>query len=194
VIITSRMIVCASEDQQLPHFFSMLQRKRQTPIPAVLLFTLFSLFFLVFPYVDDLIDYVSCIELIGTTITCFCVVVLRKLKPEWERPNRISLIFPFIYVTVSLIVIGMAIQDDYEGFGESILIMCIMVPVYFIKTYCKSKKKNSGKTGFGYQLEKLSFKIIHFIQKLFLIASQDSGEIPLSLIHVLDETINKYFE
>jgi len=181
VIVVSRVIVCAAEDHQLPHFFSMLQRKSGAPIPSVLLLTVLTLIFLPFP-VDKIIDWISFIEIVGTAVTCLGVVVLRKTKPEWDRPNRISLIFPLLYVGLSFTVIIFAIQDSYEDFGISLAIMLITVPAYFIKTHFWSKKKAS--TGLRYEIKSFFAKISLFLQKLFLIASSASEEMPL------DPTIN----
>jgi len=181
VIVVSRVIVCAAEDHQLPRFFSMLQRKSNAPIPSVLLLTLLTLIFLTFP-TDRIIDWISFIEIVGTAVTCIGVAVLRKTKPEWDRPNRISLIFPFLYVSLSLTVIIFAIQDSYVDFAISLAIMFITVPAYFIKTNFWSKKKAS--TGFRYEIKNAFAKISLFLQKLFLIASSASEEMPL------DPTIN----
>merc|ERR1712126_394572 len=85
-----------------------------------------------------------------------------------DRPNRVSLLFPFLYVIISLAVIGFAIQNAYLDFGISILIMGASIPVYFAKNYFKSKKKSSN--GFIYKIEKQFNKTSKFLQKLFLVA------------------------
>ena len=186
MIIVSRIIVSAAEDQQIPHCFSWLQRKRRTPILAVLLYAIFTLIFLTtfittFPdHMDGLIDIVGFIETVGTALTCFCVVVLRKTKPEWDRPNKISLIFPFLYVTLCLVVIGFAIQDSYRNFGIAILIMCTSIPFYYAKKYFESKKKAAN--GYGYKIEKVFIKFSRFLQKLLFVASPPSEEMPLYLM------------
>jgi len=123
MIVLSRMIVCAAEDQQLPLFYSMLQQKRKTPIPAVMLNAFLLMFFLSFPYRDNILNYLSFIQLVGTAMTCFCVLVLRKTKPEWDRPTRISLFFPILDVILTLVVVAFAMQDSYEDFGISVLIL-----------------------------------------------------------------------
>jgi len=45
MMVLSRMIVCAAEDGLLPHFYSMLQQKRKTPMPAVILNAFLLIFF-----------------------------------------------------------------------------------------------------------------------------------------------------
>jgi len=180
VIVLSRIIACAAEDKQLPEFYSMLQQRNNTPIPAILLNTLFTLLFLAFPFKHHIIDYISFIELIGFSITCSCVLVLRKTKPEWDRPKRVSLMFPIISIILTLLVVGFAINDDYQDLSISILIMCMSAPLYFIKTYFISRKMMS--TAYGCRIKKVMVRITHFLQKLFLITSQGTEEVPLTFV------------
>jgi len=186
MIIISRMTVSAAENQQIPQCFSWLHSKRRTPVLAVLLYglstlILLSTFITTIPdHMDEISDIVGFIETVRTTFTCFCVVVLRKTKPEWDRPKRVSLIFPFLYVTLCLVVIGFAIQQSYHDFGIAILIMCTIIPVFFAKKYFKSIKKASK--WYGYKIEKVLIKLCRFLQKLFLVASPDLEEMPLHLI------------
>jgi len=106
------------------------------------------------------------------------VLILRKIKPEWDRPTKVSLFFPLSYVILTFVVIGFAIQDSYRDFGISILMLCISVPLYLLKNYFQSKKKTAY--GCGYKVKRVFVKVVRFLQKLFLIASPATKDVPLA--------------
>lgn len=143
IIIARRMIASAAEDGQLPSIFYMLQIKGRSPKPAVLTITSFTLLFALIEFITlsrqttrDAMLYVSLIEILGTAITCFCVVVLRKTKPKWDRPLKISIIYPFLFLFVAIAVLGTSVNTIY-----GIALMSTSVPVYFTLKLLKMKRK-----------------------------------------------------
>merc|ERR1712126_94769 len=83
-------------------------------------------------------------------------------------------------VILTLVVVAFAMQDSYEDFGISILILFLSAPLYYFTICFKSKKKAA--IGCGHKFQRPFVKATHFLQKLLLIASQATEDVPLNLV------------
>ena len=95
-------------------------------------------------------------------LAVFCLPWLRWKHPEWERPIRVSLIWPVLYIlaTIFITIVPMVASPIETGMGTSctlklfilsfmkiiflgigIAIILTGVPVYFVFIYWKNKPK-----------------------------------------------------
>ncbi|QQP51281.1 Y+L amino acid transporter 2, partial [Caligus rogercresseyi] len=74
-------------------------------------------------------------------LAVFCLPYLRYKHPDWERPIKVNLFFPIIYIlaTVFITIVPMIASPMETGIG--ILIILTGVPVYFIFVAWKNKPK-----------------------------------------------------
>ena len=68
-------------------------------------------------------------------LAVFCLPYLRWKHPEWERPIKVNLIFPVLYIiaTVYITIVPMIASPVETGIGIAIILTGI--PVYFIFVY-----------------------------------------------------------
>lgn len=86
-------------------------------------------------FIDDvyaLINYVSYVEALFTLISVAGLLWLRYKKPKLQRPIRVNLALPVIFLIICLfLVISSAFQSPLEvGVGTAIILSGI--PVYYI--------------------------------------------------------------
>ena len=70
-----------------------------------------------------------------------CLPWLRWKHPEWDRPIRVSLVFPILYIlaTIYITIVPMIASPLETGIGVCIILTG--VPVYFIFVAWKDKPK-----------------------------------------------------
>ena len=68
-----------------------------------------------------------------------CIPWLRWKHPEWERPIKVNMIWPVLYIlaTVFITVVPMIAKPFETGMGCVIILTA--VPVYFVFIYWKNK-------------------------------------------------------
>ena len=95
-------------------------------------------------------------------LAVFCLPWLRWKHPEWERPIKVSLIWPVLYIlaTIFITIVPMVaspvetgmgtfctlklkifIHETFSFLGIGIAIILTGVPVYFVFIYWKNKPK-----------------------------------------------------
>ena len=97
LLTSSRLFYAGSVENQMPKVLSMIQIHKNTPAPAVLVIALLSLLYLCSSDIITLINYTGFGTWITIGLAVVCIPVLRVKHPEWERPIRVHLIFPFLF-------------------------------------------------------------------------------------------------
>jgi APA family basic amino acid/polyamine antiporter len=82
----------------------------------------------------DLLDYVMIIVVIFYILTIYGIFILRKKRPDAERPYRA---FGYPYLPIVYIILGAAfcislLIDRTETCGWGVLIMLTGIPVYYL--------------------------------------------------------------
>ncbi|XP_059083556.1 Y+L amino acid transporter 2-like isoform X5 [Tigriopus californicus] len=133
LLTSSRLFYAGACEGQMPEILSMIQVNKMTPAPAVLV-------------------------VVSIGLAVFCLPYLRWKHPEWERPIKVSLIFPIIYclATVYITIVPMIASPVETGIGIAIILTG--VPVYFIFVYWKNKPQVIQKLSDGFT--KLLMKLI----------------------------------
>eukprot|EP00095_Tigriopus_kingsejongensis_P000957 maker-scaffold83_size396513-snap-gene-0.16 protein:Tk00957 transcript:maker-scaffold83_size396513-snap-gene-0.16-mRNA-1 annotation:"cationic amino acid transporter" len=185
LLTSSRLFYAGACEGQMPEILSMIQVNKMTPAPAVLVvaflsliyltssnifalinytgfatWALLSLFYLCSSNIYALINYVGFATWVSIGLAVFCLPYLRWKHPEWERPIKVSLIFPFIYclATVYITIVPMIASPVETGIGIAIILTG--VPVYFIFIYWKNKPQI---------IQKMSDGFTKFIMKLIVV-------------------------
>ncbi|XP_059083557.1 Y+L amino acid transporter 2-like isoform X6 [Tigriopus californicus] len=158
LLTSSRLFYAGACEGQMPEILSMIQVNKMTPAPAVLVVALLSLCYLCSSNIYALINYVGFATWVSIGLAVFCLPYLRWKHPEWERPIKVSLIFPIIYclATVYITIVPMIASPVETGIGIAIILTG--VPVYFIFVYWKNKPQVIQKLSDGFT--KLLMKLI----------------------------------
>jgi L-type amino acid transporter 8 len=125
---------------------------------------LLSLGYLCSSDIFALINYVGFATWVSIGLAVFCLPYLRWKHPEWDRPIRVNLIFPFLYIlaTVYITIVPMMASPVETGIGIAIILTG--VPVYFIFVYWKNKPRI---------IQAASGYITTFIQKVVVVLPKE---------------------
>jgi len=88
-----------------------------------------------------LINYVGFATWVSIGLAVFCLPWLRWKHPEWDRPIKVHLIFPVLYIlaTIFITIVPMIASPIETGIG--IAIIATGIPVYFFFIARKNKSQ-----------------------------------------------------
>merc|ERR1719187_1224772 len=104
LLTSSRLFYAGAVEGQMPEILSMIQVNKMTPAPAVIVSALLSLGYLCSSNIFSLINYVGFATWVSIGLAVFCLPYLRWKHPEWNRPIKVHLFFPIIYVIASIFI------------------------------------------------------------------------------------------
>lgn len=167
LLTSSRLFYAGAVEGQMPEILSMIQVNKMTPAPAVLVVAFLSLVYLCSSDIYALINYTGFATWVSIGLAVFCLPYLRWKHPEWERPIKVNLIWPILYIiaTVFITVIPMYASPIETGIGIAIILTG--VPVYFIFIYWKNKPAF---------VQKMSGSATSFIQKMLVVLPKEKAE------------------
>ncbi|XP_057374882.1 Y+L amino acid transporter 2-like isoform X1 [Daphnia carinata] len=139
LLTSSRLFYAGACEKQMPEILTMIQISRLTPTPAVLCIALLSLLYLMSDNVYSLINYVGFATWLSIGLAVVCVPYLRWKRPDLERPIRVNLIFPIIYIIATIFITVVPCIASPLDTGRGALMILTGVPVYFIFIYWKNK-------------------------------------------------------
>lgn len=174
----------AGRDGLMPHIFSMRHYQSNVPMIAILFEIITSFIFLFFmsnigqliicagtinwicmsSFIHDGITVLFSMMFLfqGILMAAVSLIVLRYKHPDRERPIKVPLIIPIIFIGVLLVlIIGSAITD-VQNIKTSILLLATAVPAYIFGVMWKKKPKsfNQRYNSFAITLQKL-FHVVH---------------------------------
>ncbi|ROT85201.1 putative large neutral amino acids transporter small subunit 1 [Penaeus vannamei] len=131
LLTSSRLFYAGALEGQMPEILTMIQVKRMTPTPAVLFMAFLSLAYLGSSNILALISYLS----IGLAVVC--VPLLRYTHPDLERPIKVNLVWPILYIiaTIFITIVPMIAAPIETGMGVGMI--ATGVPVYFLFIYVR---------------------------------------------------------
>ena len=141
LMTSSRLFYAGANEGQMPTALSMIQINRRTPAPAVLMVALLSLLYLCSSDIITLINYTGFGTWASIGLAVVCLPILRKKHPEWDRPIKVNLTFPFIFILATLLILIVPMIANPIDTGIGIAITLSGVPVYVIFFSCKQKPK-----------------------------------------------------
>jgi len=139
LLTSSRLFYAGACQGQMPEILSMIQVQKNTPVPAVLIVALLSLVYLTSSNIFALINYTGFATWVSIGLAVFCIPFLRWKHPEWERPIKVHLVFPIIYIlaTIFITIVPMIATPVETAMGLGII--ATGIPVYFIFVAWKNK-------------------------------------------------------
>jgi APA family basic amino acid/polyamine antiporter len=145
LIVTSRMIYGMARDKALPNSVGNISRKHKTPSMAVVL----TMIFAIIPIFFSDISIVAHASVFGVLITFLLVnlslIVLRKTKPNIERPFKLKPkvgYIPIISLLGVLICFGLLLTYIFDWLVlliQLIIVLCGLVVFYSMKSKIETK-------------------------------------------------------
>ena len=152
MIVTSRMMYGMARDKALPEGLSKISSKFKTPALAVLVTAILTIISLGLYFIGD-ISTVADATVFGVLITFFLVnlslIVLRKKKPELERPFKLKpniSWLPIVSLLGCIACFGLFFSfADLEGLItiiiQAIIVLCGVVVFYAMKSKIETKTR-----------------------------------------------------
>lgn len=134
---SSRLFYAGALEGQMPEILTMIQVKRMTPTPAVLFMAFLSLAYLGSSNIFALISYVGFATWLSIGLAVVCVPLLRYTHPDLERPIKVNLVWPILYIiaTIFITIVPMIAAPVETGIGVGMI--ATGVPVYFLFIYIR---------------------------------------------------------
>lgn len=132
LLTSSRLFYAGAEEKQMPSILSMIQVKHLTPTPAVIAMCFLSLIYLLSNDIYQLINYVGFTSWLAIGLAVACVPYLRWKHPDWERPIKVHLFWPIIYILATVFITLVPMISDPGSTLMGCLIIATGVPVYFL--------------------------------------------------------------
>lgn len=131
IFASSRLFFVGARNGHLPAAISLINVNCLTPVPALIFLCLLTLVLLFIRDVYALINYVSFVEALFTLMSISGLLWLRRKQPKTERPIKVNLILPFIFLfTCGFLVISSCYVSPVEvGIGTAIILSGI--PMYY---------------------------------------------------------------
>lgn len=162
---SSRLTYVAGRKGHMPKIMNMVQSTRATPVPAVIFTSVISLLGLLSTDIYILINYMGFVNWLAIGMSVVILLYLRRKEPNAERPIKVWIGFPIIYVTFTAVILSFAFYASPRESILGILIILTGVPVYLVCVVWKDKPKKFIRLIDGFT--KVS-------QKLFLILPEEN--------------------
>jgi len=132
LLTASRLFYAGACEGQMPEILSMIQVQRMTPAPSVIAVALLAICYLGSSDIFGLMNYVGFATWLSIGLAVFCLPYLRWKYPNWERPIKVPLILPIIYIIASILVTIVPMMASPVETGIGCVIIFTGVPVYLI--------------------------------------------------------------
>ncbi|ODN00877.1 Large neutral amino acids transporter small subunit 2 [Orchesella cincta] len=162
IMTSSRLLFVGARQGHFPQMLSTINSKRLTPAPALAFLCFLSLFYLETTDIIGLIVYSSFVESSFIFITVLGMLYLRWKKPYLERPIKVHIILPIIFLLICgfLVVVPCFVRPIELGVG--ILITITGIPFYVIFIWWHP-----------HFLSRLTTSTTEVVQKTFLSLKED---------------------
>ncbi|KAJ0183601.1 hypothetical protein K1T71_000024 [Dendrolimus kikuchii] len=162
IMTSARMCFAGARRGHMPELMAHINLKCMSPMPALLFLMLLSLIMLVPDNLTSLITYCSVVESFFTILTCSAVLWLRYKRPDLNRPIKVPLWMPAVFIVANMTLLIVPIISEPVAVISGITITFAGVPVYYALVMYRPKC-----------IGNMSVKITHFCQKLFMAAVED---------------------
>ncbi|XP_068196677.1 large neutral amino acids transporter small subunit 2 [Antennarius striatus] len=166
---TSRLFFAGAREGHLPRLLAMIHVKSCTPIPALVVTLLSTLLMLCTSDVYTLINYLGFTNNLFYGIAVAGLIVLRVKEPDLDRPLKVSLVWPVIYLLVWAFLAIFSFYSEPVVCGVGLAFIAMGVPVYFLGVYWENKPQCCDSVFGG---------VTHLCQKLCSVVDPNMEENP----------------
>ncbi|XP_048402409.1 Y+L amino acid transporter 2-like [Stegostoma tigrinum] len=158
IMVTSRLYFVAAREGHLPQILSMIHVTQFTPVAALLINGVLTMFFLIVEDVFELIYYYSFSYWFFKGLTVIGNVYLRFKQPNRRRPLKLNLLCPILFCLCTACLIAIPAYTDGVRSLIGIAVPLSGLPVFVIgHLLAKAKwppcfKRITSKTGKSLQL------------------------------------------
>ncbi|XP_026323196.1 Y+L amino acid transporter 2 [Hyposmocoma kahamanoa] len=158
LLTSSRLFYAGAAQGQMPEMLTMVTT-RATPAPAVLAVALLSLVYLTVSDIYALINYVGFATWLSIGAAVVCLPVLRYTRPDLERPIKVNMFFPIVYIICTILVVSVPAVASPQETGIGCLMILTAVPFYLLLVEPRTRIRG---------LDFITNAATHLVQKLTL--------------------------
>ncbi|XP_072051840.1 cystine/glutamate transporter-like, partial [Amphiura filiformis] len=136
---TARTTFVSAREGLTPEILAMISIRRLTPVPAIIALHVLSMVMMPFTDIYGLLTYLSFSISLFMIFGIGIVPYWRWKYPNLERPYKVPIIFPILFIAYSLLVACLSLYKAPRDCGIGIGMMLVGVVVYFIFVYWKNK-------------------------------------------------------
>ena len=115
----------------MPSLFALVHIKQKTLIPSLLVLCGISIAML-FADIFYLIKLSSHAYWLCITAAIVALLWLRKTQPSMERPIRVNLVVPIVFLTFCLALVITPLFTEFREFLFGMLLALSGIPIYFV--------------------------------------------------------------
>lgn len=168
IYASSRLFFVGARNGHLPLAISLIDVRRLTPVPSLIFLCIATLVLLMSNNVESLIVYVTAVESLFTLASVTGLLWMRYARPEIERPIRVSIALPIIYLIVCIFLVLFCCVKNTMEVGIGIFFIALGVPVYYVFIVWQNKPQWMLHYCDAFNL---------FCSKLFMCLPEDSKEL-----------------
>ncbi|XP_030370237.1 large neutral amino acids transporter small subunit 1 [Scaptodrosophila lebanonensis] len=167
IMTSSRMCFVGARNGHMPSVLSHISVRSYTPLPSLAFLCLLSIVMLVVSDVYVLITYSSIVESFFIMLSVSAVLYFRYTRPGMERPIKVSLWIPAVFVVVCAFLVVVPIYVAPYEVGMGVLITLIGIPFYYVGVVWQNKPK-----WVQHAIDNMTFTC----QKLFMSAREEKQD------------------
>ncbi|XP_017845698.1 Y+L amino acid transporter 2 [Drosophila busckii] len=141
IMTSSRMCFVGARNGHMPSILSHISVKSYTPLPSLAFLCLLSIIMLVVSDVYVLITYSSIVESFFIMLSVSAVLYFRYKRPNMERPIKVSLWVPIVFVIVAAFLVVIPVYVAPFEVAMGLLITLIGIPFYYVGVVWQNKPK-----------------------------------------------------
>ncbi|PNF29741.1 Y+L amino acid transporter 2 [Cryptotermes secundus] len=139
IFASSRLFFVGARQGHLPKAIALINIDRFTPVPSLVFLCFITLVLLIIKDVYVLINYLSFVEALFTTLSVSGLLWLRCKRPDAERPIKVNIIFPIIFFIICLFLVTLPFYVSPWEVGIGLVLIISGIPMYLIFIYWKDK-------------------------------------------------------
>ncbi|KAJ8679425.1 hypothetical protein QAD02_015212 [Eretmocerus hayati] len=167
IFASSRLFFVGARNGHLPAAISLINVENLTPMPSLIFLCIITLALLLIENVYSLINYVTFVESLFTTMSVTGLLWLRYKRPDLHRPIRVPIILPIVFFIICAFLVTVPCLDSPWEVGIGTGFVLSGIPVYFIFIHWPQKPK---------WLISASYKFNMLCAKIFMCVQEDRTE------------------
>ncbi|XP_015600329.1 Y+L amino acid transporter 2 isoform X1 [Cephus cinctus] len=163
IFASSRLFFVGARNGHLPTAIALINVRNLTPMPSLIFLCLITLVLLIIEDVYVLINYVSFVEALFTTLSVSGLLWLRYKRPDLHRPIKVSIILPIIFFIICAFLVTLPCYVTPWEVGVGLIFIFSGIPIYWI--FIQWKKKPQWLVLKSHELNMICAKLFMCVQE-----------------------------
>ncbi|XP_033227368.1 large neutral amino acids transporter small subunit 2 [Belonocnema kinseyi] len=163
IFASSRLFFVGARNGHLPTAISLINIRNLTPMPSLIFLCIITLALLVIEDVYVLINYVSFVEALFTTMSVTGLLWLRYKRPDLHRPIKVPLALPIVFFIICAFLVTFPCYVSPWEVGVGLIFIISGIPVYM--TFIEWDKKPKWITNASHDFNMFCAKLFECVQE-----------------------------